>query len=46
MGRTLEYFELESNPVGKLSVTISKGPLYRRVLGLGPCRNYPEVPES
>ena len=26
MGRTLEYFELESNPAGKLSVTMSKGP--------------------
>ena len=26
MGRTLELFELESNPAGKLSVTMSKGP--------------------
>ena len=30
MGRTLELFELESNPAGKLSVTMSKGPLYHR----------------
>ena len=42
MGRTLELFELESNPAGKLSVTMSKGPLYHRDSGLGPCRNYPE----
>ena len=26
MGLTLELFELESNPAGKLSVTMSKGP--------------------
>ena len=41
MGRTLELFELESNPAGEIKCNHVKG----TVVSPGPARNYPKVLE-